>query len=753
MDSTALDRRLDRLDEIFIQFSDLCDAEAHKIKEEHCKYNSSEVRNHLASLQDRERLLKVGIIGRVKAGKSSLINALLFDGKDVLPKAATPMTAALTTLGYSDTFRAEVEFFSPQDLKKIKSSAAEYERSLKQEIEQQRIEASRRQEKSTLSATEAQNTDNTRRHRGQKTDEDRLYNRAKRKVEQSNLTGAAAFDLYQRIKNSPVSATDLLGKKILEVGSERELNQILHDYVGSDGQYMPFTKTLHVGLPKPSLQDMLVIDTPGLSDAVASRERRTYEMLKECNVVFIVSPAGQFLNAHDLELANRLSQREGIQEIYIVASQVDTQVHSSEREKHNGELPRVISSLTNILSSQAVAALRSQNNPVLRNVAAEQDKRVFVTSGMCQSLLAQSKSDWDQTAQHTYELLNKNYPEAFSTPEAREESLRQLAGQKQLMDAITAVRYQKSEIVEKQLSHFLQAQQQSLNKLLPKLIAHFDALAERVEATDLAAAKAQLDNVISVQSKGSDTANDFFQQRVESLELELPSNLTTHLTDFEQAINGKVGNAEGTKTETYKKEKSGCIHFLGRIIGFGGYEDVTRTYTTVNAYEIRDALEKTQRFMQEGLFRISKLYIQKWRESLTSELLYKLRGELGDNAIDGDRLTWACKNSIKKIQQISEPKISPITDELAQSGKLQGAAAEAYIIQAREYLFLVRREGHDFIHTIEGEVRALQSFNLGEKLFEELRTEIEIFQEMVTNKRNTIEKLKILMAQLDEVVE
>ena len=37
-------------------------------------------------MNDENRLLKIGIIGRVKSGKSSLINALVFNGRDILPK-------------------------------------------------------------------------------------------------------------------------------------------------------------------------------------------------------------------------------------------------------------------------------------------------------------------------------------------------------------------------------------------------------------------------------------------------------------------------------------------------------------------------------------------------------------------------------------------------------------------------------------------------------------------------------------------
>jgi len=39
-----------------------------------------------------DRKLNIGVIGQVKAGKSTFLNTLLFDGKDVLPSARTPKT-------------------------------------------------------------------------------------------------------------------------------------------------------------------------------------------------------------------------------------------------------------------------------------------------------------------------------------------------------------------------------------------------------------------------------------------------------------------------------------------------------------------------------------------------------------------------------------------------------------------------------------------------------------------------------------
>ena len=80
-----------------------------------------------ADIMKEDSALKLGIVGRVKAGKSSFLNALLFGGRDVLPKAATPMTAALTKISYSETGKneAKVIFYSPSEWDKIENMARE----------------------------------------------------------------------------------------------------------------------------------------------------------------------------------------------------------------------------------------------------------------------------------------------------------------------------------------------------------------------------------------------------------------------------------------------------------------------------------------------------------------------------------------------------------------------------------------------------------------------------------------------------
>ena len=87
------------------------------------------------SIMEEGRTLKLGIVGEVKAGKSSFLNALLFNGKDILPKAPTPMTAALTKISYSSAPQNRIFFYNKNDWEIIKANVDQYNERLDKEYE------------------------------------------------------------------------------------------------------------------------------------------------------------------------------------------------------------------------------------------------------------------------------------------------------------------------------------------------------------------------------------------------------------------------------------------------------------------------------------------------------------------------------------------------------------------------------------------------------------------------------------------
>ncbi|GAA7444676.1 hypothetical protein BD0143_14670 [Helicobacter pylori] len=116
---------------------------------------------------------------------------------------------------------------------------------------------------------------------------------------------------------------------------------------------MPSTKAVEISLNNPNLKNLEIIDTPGVNDPIVSREECTKALLKDCHVVFIISPSNQFLTDSDMSLFDRVSNKEGLQEIYFVASQADSTVGSmSEVEKSRQHLPTALENAQKSLSSQ-----------------------------------------------------------------------------------------------------------------------------------------------------------------------------------------------------------------------------------------------------------------------------------------------------------------------------------------------------------------------------------------------------------------
>ena len=78
-----------------------------KIKEKVCDIKEGGDR-----LKRDNEILKIGVVGQVKAGKSSFLNSLLFEGENVLPRASTPMTAGLTVLEFGEKNVFSVEYYT-----------------------------------------------------------------------------------------------------------------------------------------------------------------------------------------------------------------------------------------------------------------------------------------------------------------------------------------------------------------------------------------------------------------------------------------------------------------------------------------------------------------------------------------------------------------------------------------------------------------------------------------------------------------
>ena len=220
-----------------------------------------------------EQKLTIGVIGQMKAGKSTFLNSFIF-GDTVLPAATSPMTASLSYITYGAEKKLVAEFYTPDEWAELRSTAQ-------------------------LPLSEG---------------------------DESTAQGAkikAAKELVS--KSGKISQINsLLGK------TKEDSFANLIDYVGADGKYIAITKAVTLYYPLEYLKGVEIVDTPGFNDPIVSREERTRQFLKQADVSLLLLYAGRAFDASDRDILFKDVRNCGIGKILIGVNKYDINVAQGE---------------------------------------------------------------------------------------------------------------------------------------------------------------------------------------------------------------------------------------------------------------------------------------------------------------------------------------------------------------------------------------------------------------------------------------
>lgn len=389
----------------------------------------------LDRFSQEEQTLNIAIMGQVKAGKSSFLNALLFDGNPILPEAATPKTANLTRISHGDTHRLEVEFYDESDW--------------------QRIEA--------VANSEA------------------THQEAKMAREQIDMVKKAGIDPIANIRQ---------GTFVKEADSTEDIMNILNDYAGNDGKYTGLVKMIRLYLPMPELKGYNVIDTPGMNDPVVSRTQRTKEEMANSDVVFFISRASNFLDASDIDLLGQQLPEAGIKRLILVAGQYDSAIEqdgynrdsleSTEKnltkrigERAKTDLGKLAEMKEKAGQNQIASLLRSMTNPVF-------------SSTYAYGFANWDKSKWNSGMQHLYQQLTEMAEDEWNGYQFTQADWQRIAGFDPLVKAYEQAKEDKAVIIEEQKQGLLPEAKNNLNNWLDEFKKQVHQRIITLEKGDLA---------------------------------------------------------------------------------------------------------------------------------------------------------------------------------------------------------------------------------------------------------------------------
>lgn len=716
--------RLQKLED-FASQNDLSDV-ATLLKSENGVDKAEELQKTLLEQEDQDRVLRIGILGRVKAGKSSFLNALVFDGNDILPKAATPMTAALTILEYGESTSAEVDFYTEEDLKGIRNEHQQF-KDLIEKITAQRMEEFKevREKARSIAEQEARNNE-------------RLF---------------SSYDQYERILSSGISDVSQLSqyKKIQAEGID-DLRNKLKDFIASDGRFMPFTKSVTLRLNNENLKDIQIIDTPGINDPVASRGERTKELLKDCDVCFLISPSWQFLSAEDIDLLDRLTAREGVQEFYVVASQVDSALNEqSSIDASHGVLDIAIQQIEETLSKHMVSTFAHQKQTVsfLPNVVARFEKLmshpVICTSGVAFSLFKQwdIQSSWDEDLRFYFDNLRDGYPDFFSKAEMAKDNLSKIANMDKIKKLLQEVQTRKDEIQKAKKEDFIRVKNKGIEDYKSELLKILKENEKKLQEGNLE--KIQKEKVAIEQAKyrGSAILDTDYRESIEDLNHEINKMFVEKIFGFFDKVEKGTENAK-REDEKLRTRTSGWWIFKKT-------ETYSVTCFSVNA----DDIESYATEMINNLKKMFKLdiaeMIRTWKKKMSEEIGCTLRKEIGDSVVDIPMLKRVAKGVTHGIQY-PEIILPEFPNDLKNRGRLQEYEAREYLENLNrflnEYRSMVEKAAQDYHNAL---IIDFKKIVLSDQVFGSLEKELARLESEIQNRQSNLDRYKRMIATLEAI--
>ncbi len=742
---------------------------------ENAVIKTEELEKTLKGMQAENRGLKVGIIGHVKAGKSSLLNALIFEGVEVLPKAATPMTASLTILKYAQNLSAEVEFYSQKDILELENEHARYEREFQRMVDEKVKE---QKEKQSLSNRAKEGVKNfgkmfSRNKSGGEAPKERVLSdeeilKKAQKIAKKELDEdaklSASHDQYEKMKKSGLLNTEELETRI-QADSLEELHQKLYQFVGANGKFMPYTKAVQISLNNPNLKDLEIIDTPGVNDPIVSREQRTKDLLKECDVVFVISPSNQFLTDSDMDLFDRVSNKEGIQRVYFVASQADSAVCApSEVQNSRHHLPTALENAQKSFSSQLNQVMEKliQKYPNQRGIFEKAIKNgIILTSGICYNLYKdfENRTSWEREKEEyqlAWENLTNDYPNAFSSHEARE-NLKRLSNIDAIRGRLEEAAKEKEYIISQRLQDYAKSQANNLHNLITQLLKDLEDEKKRVKNADMGAITKQ----IEAYEKLSGNIEIGFKETYEEFIFHFIKNIRDGLDKIlEKAIqkaSAGVQNEEEEERYTERVKQGGLFGSFKRNFFWwadddAGYDEVMRTRAVVKAGAVVDYLIEMHKICEKALNDSVKSFKIVFKKELYAKVFPVLRQIINDDSLIDEMAFKKSVHAVTDKIKFEEFHYTLPSEIGVQTGFLKGDEALQFIQSVGTHLrdFEAWAE-NDVKGYISGLEKNLEKQDFANGVLSKLENDMQNLKNQVQNKEQSIAQLDSKIKALKEI--
>lgn len=523
------------------------------------------LKSSLDAKRQEGRIFQLGIVGQMKTGKSSFLNEYLF-GEEILPTAATPMTAALTLIKYSDKNKAEIEFYNRDDWNQIEKNSKEYEKEYNKALEEAREEAEKK---------------------------GKIFNKERFKFEDVDSILKGSYEIYKNFKDNGLDKNSLGETKTIKINDKKNILEDLKEYVGSKGKYTPLVKMTTLYINDERIKDYIIVDTPGTNDPIISRGQKTKEFLGKCDYIIFLSYSSQFLDNNDNSYIKEQLPAEGIRDILILASKFDNQLsQESVFEDADGDIEvaykeekRKLSRKLNRWSEE----FKKDKNPL------DLSKSELEFQSTMLYRIYKNFENLSGTEKEIFERLEEDYNNSNFTKEL----LESLSGMPAVKKKIDNILTRKEDIMKNSIKALLNGKKDSLSKILGKIKKGFE---ER---------KFELSNVGIKDIESNITS---LQEKIGNLSSEIKKGVRTERENFDKKLKDeilKISNTKDRYSSLQKQRRSYTEEvdvdkgwFTG--LKFWPHTETKTVYRNETFINIQDSIEQIVSFAQDTGDRIER---------------------------------------------------------------------------------------------------------------------------------------------------
>ncbi len=609
-DSDQLVKSLSSLAQTFVEYEEVVEQDNAQVR--NIREIGQDLKSYSSALLEDNRLLRLGIIGQVKSGKSSLLNLLLFDGQEILPKAATPMTASLTHIVKSDRDEIEVEYYNHKDWQEIKRHANEYAK-----------------QKATSEPPEFMR---------------------------------ASHEIVEMVENRCLKVDPYLGNIEVLPAPIGELNKRLRQLVGSEGKMTPLVKSVTIRCSQ-GLPDIDIIDTPGINDPIASRSRETKNLLKHCDAVLLLSLASQFMDSTDADFFHNRVPAEGIRRRLLIGSKFDNAL-IGESKAYAGDLQEAKDSIEEKLVNHTRDMIsRSQGRGEDSSLTIEEDDIVFV-SAMCATLATKPITQWNEEERAILGNLHKSYPDWIDEPVGDEidkdtcDVLAVVGNREKVDERLTAIRTDKNQIIKDKMQGFLREKRDGVLVELNELIENLEESREHLRGTDFEGIKQQQEEVAEVVEDIREKVVDAWKELIEEQKKEF-NELRDTIRDEAKEARDIISGIP------IERSKEGLLSTIAQKLWGGGKDnqrDPSDTGVVENAIlDMQDELNGKIRSVSETIFDLD--FTHKAKDKMNMLLANDIPSKPA-HAIKLTRIQRSVRSAIDKVARQGSEELKELNEKI-----------------------------------------------------------------------------------------